>query len=91
MAKTSNANAAQASDQIKQALRWTVKNRFWLILGLSALLPIVGYFVGSAGIKDATKKEADAIKGADTGLAPTWPPAFPTPSGSRSSTRRRRS
>ncbi len=66
MAKAkANANPTQASDQVKQALRWTVKNRFWLILGLSALLPIIGYAVGSGPIKDATAKEVTAIKGAD--------------------------
>ena len=72
--KTSNVDA---SEQMKQALRWVVRNRFWLILGLSALLPFIGYAVGSGPINEATKKKADEIKGADTAVGPFTSPNIP--------------
>ncbi|HEY2158495.1 MAG TPA: hypothetical protein VGH33_22885 [Isosphaeraceae bacterium] len=72
-----NANSAQASDQVKLVLRWIVTYRFWLILGLSALLPAVGYAIGSGPIQDETKKKVTEIKGADSGLGAYMSPNVP--------------
>lgn len=74
MAKAKSANSAQASEQVKLVLRWIVKYRFWLILGLSALLPTIGYVVGSGPIQKATADEVGKIKGADSGVAPYTAP-----------------
>jgi hypothetical protein len=54
-------------DQLKDFMKQAVKYRFWIALGLSALLPLIGYFVGSGPIKlkadEETKKiEASAKK-----------------------------
>jgi hypothetical protein len=68
MAANKAVTAADASEQVKLVLRWIVKYRFWLILGLSALLPAVGYAIGSGPVQDATKKQVADIKGADSGL-----------------------
>ncbi len=77
MAANKAVTAADASEQVKLVLRWMVKYRFWLILGLSALLPIIGYAVGAGPIQDATKKQVAEIKGADGGLGAYMSPGVP--------------
>lgn len=69
MAANKAVTAADASEQVKLVLRWIVKYRFWLILGLSALLPAVGYAIGSGPVQENTKKQVADIKGADSGLS----------------------
>src|SRR5258708_37436969 len=60
----------QVADQLKLAVKWSVRNRFWIALGLSALLPMIGYLIGSGPIKEETKKEVTKIKSADSGVKP---------------------
>ena len=55
-------------DQLKEFLKQCVKYRFWIAVGIAFLLPTIGYFVGSASIKEATTKEEAAIKAADTDI-----------------------
>jgi hypothetical protein len=67
----------QVADQLKLAVKWSVRNRFWIALGFSALLPMIGYLIGSAPIKEDTKKEVTKIKGADSGVKPYTQPGIP--------------
>jgi hypothetical protein len=55
-------------DQVKEFLKQCVKYRFWIAVGIAFLLPMIGYFVGSASINEATTKEEAAIKAADTDI-----------------------
>lgn len=55
-------------DQVKEILRQAIKHRFWIVVGISALLPMIGYALGSGPIKDKTKKETEKIKGAEKGV-----------------------
>src|SRR5689334_1849310 len=55
-------------DQLKEALRLAIKYRFWIAVGLAALLPMIGYFVGASSISTQAKAEAAKIKGADDGV-----------------------
>ena len=38
-------------DQLKEFLRQCVKYRFWIVVGVAALFPMIAYFVGSGPIK----------------------------------------
>jgi hypothetical protein len=53
-------------DQLKVFLKQAVKYRFWIAFGISLLLPIIGYFVGSGAINAETTKREAEIKGANT-------------------------
>ncbi len=53
-------------DQLKTFLRQCVKYRFWIAVGVSLFLPLIGYFVGSGTYNEATKKREGEIKSADT-------------------------
>ena len=56
-------------DQLKDFLRQCVKYRFWIAFGVSLLLPMIGYFVGSGAIKAETTKQEAAIKVAKTDVS----------------------
>ncbi len=49
-------------DQLKDILKQAVKYRFWIALSLSALLPLIGYFVGSGPIKEKALAETKKIE-----------------------------
>ncbi len=51
-------------DQLKDFLRQCVKYRFWIAVGISLLLPIIGYFAGVGGMIQAKTTQETAIKGA---------------------------
>ncbi|MHC5542486.1 hypothetical protein ACYOEI_30040, partial [Singulisphaera rosea] len=55
-------------DQVKEILRQAIKHRFWIVVGISALLPMIGYALGSGPIKDKTKKETEKINSAKKGV-----------------------
>jgi hypothetical protein len=55
-------------DQLKDFLKQAIKHRFWIAVGLSALLPVIAYAVGSGPIKDKAAAETAAIKGAYDGV-----------------------
>jgi hypothetical protein len=56
-------------DQLKVFLKQAVKYRFWIAFGISLLLPIIGYFVGSGVINAETTKREGEIKNAKTEIA----------------------
>jgi len=55
-------------DQLKDFLKQAIKHRFWIAVGISALLPVIAYAVGSGPIKDKAAAETTAIKGAYDGV-----------------------
>jgi hypothetical protein len=48
-------------DQLKEILRQAIKYRFWISVGLAALLPMIAYFVGSGPVKAKTTTEEGVI------------------------------
>jgi hypothetical protein len=55
-------------DQLKDILKQMIKHRFWIAVGISALLPVIAYAVGSGPIKDKAKTKTDAIRSANDGV-----------------------
>ena len=55
-------------DQLKDFLKQAIKHRFWIAVGISALLPVIAYAVGSGPIKEKAAAETTAIKGAYDGV-----------------------
>ena len=79
-------------DQLKEYLRQAIKYRFWIAVGISALLPAIAYAVGSGPVKQKAAERTTAIKQADSdGQGLHRCPASPTASTGRWSTRRRKS
>ena len=52
-------------DQLKEILRHAINYRFWIALCLSALFPLIAYFMGAGAIQAKAKAETDKIEGAD--------------------------
>jgi hypothetical protein len=52
-------------DQLKEILRQAIIYRFWIAVGLSALLPMIAYFVGVGPVQQKAAAETAAITGAD--------------------------
>jgi hypothetical protein len=57
-------------DQFKEYVKLAIKYRFWIIVGVSALLPLIGYFAVAGGIDAQTTKLTGEIKQADDGVKP---------------------
>jgi hypothetical protein len=53
-------------DQLKKFLRQAIKYRFWIAVGISALLPVIAYAVGSGPIQMKAADETRKIKAADS-------------------------
>ncbi len=70
-------------DQLKIFLRQCVKYRFWIAVGVSLLLPLIGYFVGSGAYTEATTKREGEIKSADTDVGKYTAPNQPNPDYTR--------
>ena len=70
-------------DQLKTFLRQCVKYRFWIAVGVSILLPMIGTFVGTAPIVEATAKKTNEIKGADTDVGKYTGGSQPVPEVTR--------
>ncbi len=66
-------------DQLKTFFRQCIKYRFWITVGVSVLLPMIGYFVGSGAYSAATTKREGEIKAADTAVAKYTAPNPPIP------------
>jgi len=66
-------------DQLKTFLRQCVKYRFWIAVGVSLLLPMIGYFVGSGTYTAATTKREGEIKKADGDVGKFTAPGQPNP------------
>src|SRR4051794_962456 len=62
---SSNPKATATMDQLKDILKQAIKYRFWIAVGISALLPMIAYFAGSGAIKAKAQTETAAIKAAD--------------------------
>ena len=43
-------------DQLKEVLRQMIIYRFWISVGLAALLPMIGYFVAHLAVETTTEK-----------------------------------
>ncbi len=54
-------------DQLKEALRQAVKYRFWIAVGVSALLFLLAYFTGTGSLAKEEKEGSDQAKAADEG------------------------
>jgi hypothetical protein len=55
-------------DQLKDILKQMIKYRFWIAVGLSALLPLIAFFVGVGKIKQEATTKKTEIEGADKGV-----------------------
>src|SRR4051812_3994891 len=64
-------------DQLKVFLRQCVKQRFWIAFGISMLLPMIGYFLGSGTIVEATTKQEAEIKSAQGDIQKYTSPGLP--------------
>jgi hypothetical protein len=53
-------------DQLKELIRQAIKYRFWIAIGISAVLPLIAYFLGSGPVQAQAKTKSEAIKAADT-------------------------
>jgi hypothetical protein len=53
-------------DQLKDILKQAIKYRFWIAVGISAILPIIAYAAGSGAIQQKAAEETSKIKAADT-------------------------
>jgi hypothetical protein len=52
-------------DQLKEILRQAIKYRFWIAVGVSALLPVIAYFLGAGAIQLQAETQANIITAAD--------------------------
>jgi hypothetical protein len=53
-------------DQVKDILKKAIQYRFWIAVGIAALMPMIAYFAAAGSLQEeATKKEAE-IKSAST-------------------------
>ncbi|HEV3120794.1 MAG TPA: hypothetical protein VGY53_02775 [Isosphaeraceae bacterium] len=55
-------------DQLKDILKQMIKYRFWIAVGLAALLPLIAYFVGTGKIKGEADSKKREIEGADNSV-----------------------
>lgn len=55
-------------DQLKDILNQAIKYRFWIAVGLAAVIPMIGFFVAHGSITDETGKKSAEITGAQKGL-----------------------
>ena len=52
-------------DQVKEILKQAIKYRFWIAVGVSALLPMIAYFVGVGAIQTKAAAETGVITSAE--------------------------
>ncbi len=55
-------------DQVKEYLQIAIKYRFWIVVGIAALMPLIGYFAAAGSIEEATTKATADIKSAYDGV-----------------------
>ncbi|WP_169976142.1 hypothetical protein [Tautonia rosea] len=51
----------------KDILRLLIQNRFWIVLFIAALLPVIGYVVTAGTVKEQAESKAAEIKSAEQG------------------------
>src|SRR3954470_5040419 len=61
----SNPKAKRPMDQLKDILKQAIKYRFWIAVGVSALLPMIAYFVGVGAVQAEAAKQTGAITSAE--------------------------
>ena len=54
-------------DQLKDFLRQASKHRFWIAIGMAALLPLIAFFVGTGALAEQEKTETKKIVDANAG------------------------
>ncbi len=52
-------------DQVKEYLKLAIKYRFWIAVGISCLLPLIGYLAASGAIRTEAATKKTTIEGAD--------------------------
>jgi hypothetical protein len=57
-------------DQVKEILRQAIKYRFWIAVGISALLPLIAYFSAAGSLQAETDTETKKIEQARDGVKP---------------------
>ncbi len=57
-------------DQLKVFLQQAIKYRFWIVVGVAALMPIIAYTVAAGSIAQKTEEETSAIKGSQSKVQP---------------------
>jgi hypothetical protein len=55
-------------DQAKEILKQAIKYRFWILVGISALLPLIAYFAAAGTLNAQTDSETKKIEGARDGV-----------------------
>jgi hypothetical protein len=51
-------------DQLKQYLKIALQYRFWILVGIASVLPLIAYAVGGPALKTQEKQERDKIEAA---------------------------
>jgi hypothetical protein len=64
-------------DQLKEYLRLAVKYRFWIVVGVAALLPVIAYLATSGTLKADTEKATGEITNADKTVKEYTRPGIP--------------
>ncbi len=64
-------------DQVKEFLRQCIKYRFWIAVGISALLPMIGYFMGVPSVRADAEKITGEIKKAEKDVKLYTAPGLP--------------
>lgn len=64
-------------DQLKEFLRQAVKHRFWIAVGVSALLPLIAYFTASGAIKAKALAAETKVKSAHSDVQKYRSPGLP--------------
>src|SRR5271166_5784169 len=67
----------QAVEQLKEFLRQCIKYRFWISLGVAALLAIIAYFLGSSPVQAKADQQTKAITGAANDVKQYAQPGVP--------------
>jgi hypothetical protein len=55
-------------DQVKEYLQLAIKYRFWIVVGIAALLPTIAWFATSGALAQAESQKVADIKGAYDGV-----------------------
>lgn len=64
-------------DKLKDFMRQVVKYRFWILVGVASLMPVVAYLVSAGSIEEATTKGAAQVKQISTDVKQYTSGVFP--------------
>ena len=68
----------EAMEQAKEFLRQVIKYRFWISIGIAALLAVIAYFVGSRPVRAKAIDETKKITSAESDVKQYSSPTIPT-------------